>query len=107
MPYCENENGEIEVYQLSDESKRKIKGYLDNYFNPHIWGNTAKELFFVEDGVIVVEGQDDVMLYQRAAEQLGIALKGDFSVGVQAAHKTFPTFWGFSRTWAIKGSSDL
>lgn len=73
-----NENGEIEVYQLSDESKRKIKGYLDNYFNPHIWGNTAKELFFVEDGVIVVEGQDDVMLYQKAAEQLGIALKGEF-----------------------------
>ncbi len=97
-----NESGQIEVHRLSEKSKQQIKGYSDNYFNPHILGNTAKELFFVEDGVIVVEGQDDVVLYQRAAEQLGITLKGEFfGWGAGGAHN-IPSILGILKDLGYK-----
>lgn len=46
--------------------------------NPHTIGQTANEIFFQEDRVIVVEGQDDVVYYPIAAGKLGIELEGDF-----------------------------
>lgn len=44
--------------------------------NPHTFGTDATEALFLDDGIIVVEGQDDAALLPRAFEQLGIPLTG-------------------------------
>lgn len=67
------------VHQLSDLSKHAISKLAGkNYYNPHVFGLDARELFFLEDHVILTEGQEDVMLYPLAAEQLEIPIVGSF-----------------------------
>jgi predicted ATP-dependent endonuclease of OLD family len=67
------------IHQLSDSSKQAIsKLGGKNYYNPHVFGLDARELFFLEDHVILTEGQEDVMLYPLAAEQLEIPIVGSF-----------------------------
>ena len=49
------------IYQLSDSSKNLISNLAKgNLYNPHTWGLDAREFFFQEDGIILVEGQEDV-----------------------------------------------
>ncbi|HHY08260.1 MAG TPA: ATP-binding protein [Corynebacteriales bacterium] len=56
----------------------KIEGLLNNINNPHILGLDAREVFFLEDGVILVEGQEDVICYGEIARQLNVAIHGEF-----------------------------
>lgn len=82
-------NGNIDIYKLSNESVETIRKLVGNLQNPHILGFEAKEIFFITDKVIIVEGQDDVIMYQKAAEQL---------------HKTFiGTFFG----WGAGGAGNI
>jgi len=46
--------------------------------NPHTLGLQANEVFFLHDGVILVEGQEDVVILERLTSELGIALPGSF-----------------------------
>ena len=42
----------------------------------------------MEDQVVLVEGQEDVVMYQRVAEQVGVEIQGDFfGWGVGGAEK--------------------
>lgn len=66
------------IKMLSDESAKRIEGFLKNLNNPHILGLDAREVFFLEDRVILVEGQEDVVFYHRIAEQLGKNLHGTY-----------------------------
>lgn len=67
------------IHQLTLNSKRAIKKLSSsNLNNPHVFGLDAKELFFQEDRIILTEGQEDVLLYPKIAEQLGIELVGNF-----------------------------
>ena len=67
------------IYQLSDSSKNLISNLAKgNLYNPHTWGLDAREFFFQEDGIILVEGQEDVLLYPKIAEQLEKEFKGSF-----------------------------
>lgn len=72
------ESDGIACYELSGEHVDEIKGFLGNANNPHILGLYAKEIFFLEDNVILVEGQEDVIWYRRIADCLGIQLLGEF-----------------------------
>lgn len=75
------------VYQLGNEILKKIKGLTENFNNPHILGVEAKEVFFLEDEVILVEGQEDVIFYKLIEEQIEIKLNGTFyGWGVGGAH---------------------
>lgn len=74
--YSKNYNSIIS--QLSEESVIKLSCFLKNRNNPHILGLDAREVFFLEDGVILVEGQEDVIYYKEIAKQLGTQLKGSF-----------------------------
>jgi energy-coupling factor transporter ATP-binding protein EcfA2 len=53
-------------------------GFLRDRNNPHVLGTTAREVFFLEDGGILLEGQEDVLDYPIVAEQLGIDIPGAF-----------------------------
>lgn len=66
------------VYQLSSEILRKIKGLIANRNNPHILGLDARSIFFLEDNVILVEGQEDVVFYKLFEDKLDISLNGEF-----------------------------
>ena len=47
-----------------------MRGIEKNLNNPHVLGLTARETFFQEDGVIVVEGQEDVVFFGLLVDQL-------------------------------------
>lgn len=67
------------IYPLTALSKDSIRRMSEgNLYNPHVFGLDARELFFQEDKIILTEGQEDVLLYPRVAEQLGAAVPGNF-----------------------------
>lgn len=64
------EGGGSKISQLTRDSADQLKGLMNNRNNPHILGINARETFFQDDGVIVLEGQDDVMLYPKVLSHL-------------------------------------
>lgn len=82
------EDGNSICYQLSDDIKKKFAGLLKDANNPHVLGLEANEIFFLEDKIILVEGQEDVVIYNRIAKQLGKTFEGNFfGWGVGGASK--------------------
>lgn len=60
-----------QVSQLSTKALAAIKMLSgSNVYNPHVFGLDARELFFQEDGIILTEGQEDVVLLPEIARQL-------------------------------------
>lgn len=61
-----SESGNSKIYQLSDQGRAALKKIHDpdnpNTKAPHTFGLDARELFFQDDGIVLTEGQDDVML---------------------------------------------
>lgn len=82
------EDGNTNCYYLGNESREKIQEILNDINNPHILGLEASEVFFLDDDIILVEGQDDVVIYKKIAEQIGIQFSGSFfGWGVGGAKK--------------------
>lgn len=65
-------------YEIDDIFREKIDGFIKDKSNPHLLGNEAKEVFFLSDKMILVEGQEDVLIYQKIVRDLNINLNGDF-----------------------------
>lgn len=65
-------------YSISDECRRSFRGILRDLNNPHTLGIEANEAFFLEDSIILVEGQEDVVIFNKMARDLNIGLKGNF-----------------------------
>lgn len=79
-------------YEISDECRKKFKGILRDLNNPHTLGVVAIEALFLEDGIILVEGQEDVVIFNKVAQYLGIPIKGNFfgwGVGGSTKMKAF------------------
>jgi len=76
-----------QIFGLSEVSKESIKALsTSNMNNPHVLGLVAREIFFEEDGVILTEGQEDVVFYPVVAEQIGAAIPGQlFGWGIGGA----------------------
>ncbi len=66
------------VMALTSRTVEGVRGFVRNYGNPHILGLEAREAFFLEDGVVLVEGQEDVMGYQLIGDHLDEDIAGDF-----------------------------
>ena len=64
--------GRSEISQASSEILQSVAGFTDarNPSNPHIIGTVAREALFLEDGVILTEGQDDVTYLARVLDDL-------------------------------------
>lgn len=68
-----------EIYQLSSDARDILdKLSSGNIYNPHTFGLDARELFFQEDGIVIVEGQEDVLLFPDIANQLGTNISASF-----------------------------
>ncbi|MDR2991924.1 MAG: ATP-binding protein [Burkholderiaceae bacterium] len=71
-------NETSKISQLTTSTAQAILGLMKNQNNPHILGLNAQEVFFIEDQVILVEGQEDVIFFQRVQEEIKIPLAGTF-----------------------------
>lgn len=70
-----NNIGNIKTGKLLDEDRKFIKGLITNLNNPHVLGLEAKELFFIEDNIIITEGQEDVIIIPKICSELNVELK--------------------------------
>jgi predicted ATP-dependent endonuclease of OLD family len=76
------------ISMLSARTAQRIEGILRDQNNPHVLGLNAQEAFFLEDKVILVEGQEDVVFMDLVERSLGIKLEGEmFGWGVGGADK--------------------
>jgi hypothetical protein len=76
------------VSELSRDTIERLSTLTLDKNNPHILGLNANEVFFLDDGIILVEGQEDVVFYQLIADQMNYALPGEFfGWGVGGAEK--------------------
>lgn len=67
------------IHELSEETKGAVRRLSEgNIFNPHVFGLDARELFFQDDRIILTEGQEDVLLYPKIADSLGVEINGNF-----------------------------
>lgn len=74
--------------KLDDTIIEKLKNQADDINNPHVLGLDAKEIFFLEDNIILTEGQEDVVHYNIILRELGKKLNGEFfGWGVGGADK--------------------
>lgn len=81
-----NEN-EISIYELDNSILNSLTMNPSN--NPHVYGTTAKEVFFLKDKVILVEGQEDIICYRKIIKELDIKRKYNFyGWGVGGVHNT-------------------
>lgn len=58
------------ISQLNRKTADLLQGILEDSHNPHVLGLDAREIFFQSDGVVVVEGQDDVVHYPKVLDDL-------------------------------------
>lgn len=68
----ESDEGSI-VKIIDEQSRGFIKSVYNNINNPHILGIDARSCFFAEDGLVITEGQEDVMLYPVVMKELGLS----------------------------------
>ena len=73
-----DESQRSRVCTLSVESMNSLGSFLNDVNNPHVLGLNASEAVFLNDRVVLVEGQEDVICYQKAAAQIGENLEADF-----------------------------
>lgn len=83
------ENNITRIYELSKENKEIIAGILSDYQKPHILSLNANEVFFLNDNIILTEGQDDVICYK------GLFKKYNF--------ETYASFFG----WGAGGAKNV
>lgn len=50
-------DGRSTISTVSDSTVQNLAGFLEDRYNPHVLGLNAREAFFLEDGVVLVEGQ--------------------------------------------------
>lgn len=97
-----NSEGNIDVFMLSDVSRKALKGFLKNINQPHILGTDAKEILFLEDRIIFTEGQEDVIMYDKASETVQIPINGYFLDGDRVVLLTSQRLQQYSKTLDIK-----
>ncbi|AEF43074.1 hypothetical protein AS9A_P20030 (plasmid) [Hoyosella subflava DQS3-9A1] len=84
-----NENGAVQIRQATPETLREVCRLGSDTNNPHALGLAANEVFFLEDGVILTEGQEDVVFFEKKIDKaLGMRMEGSFfGWGVGGAEK--------------------
>lgn len=83
-----DESSATKISQPTSKTVACISSFLADRHNPHVLGLDAAAVFFIEDGVILVEGQDDVLAYKDICRQLEIDIRYRFfGWGVGGADK--------------------
>lgn len=70
--------GSAHIHTLSHDTGKRLARLTLDVCNPHAMGLEAREVFFLPDHVILVEGQDDALGYPRAIQAVKDAALGTF-----------------------------
>ena len=77
------------IYELKEATTKQVLSLIQNFNNPHIFGLDAREIFFLDDNIILVEGQEDVIFTERIMHLKKLKLHGTFyGWGVGGASNT-------------------
>lgn len=68
----------IKFFELSENTKKDISKILNDYQKPHILSLNANEIFFLNDNVILTEGQDDVLCYKELFKKANYSSPASF-----------------------------
>ena len=72
-------NAEYNI-RLARAPREALKGMLtlesDN--NPHALGLNASEVFFLDDHIIITEGQEDVVYFEKISTAIDMQMSGEF-----------------------------
>lgn len=79
------EGNQSKISQLTSAAALGVSRLMRNANNPHIFGLLAQEILFVEDKVILVEGQEDVVFFKRVEAVLEPLAGTFFGWGVGGA----------------------
>lgn len=71
-------DGASTINHLSEKTARALSRFEHNQNNPHIIGLDARKVFFLEDNVVLLEGQEDVIYLKRALSQIDTTIHGNF-----------------------------
>ena len=71
-------NDTIKMFELSDLAKDSIKKIVKDNFQPHTLSLDSNEIFFLNDNIILTEGQDDVICYKEIFKQFEYETKASF-----------------------------
>lgn len=63
------EENSIKTFELSDSTREDIITLLKDFNQPHILSLDSNEIFFLNDQVILTEGQEDVICYKNIFEK--------------------------------------
>lgn len=65
---CWDRNDQVELFSASVNTDSGLQSLLAvDVQKPHVFGLDAREIFFVDDRVVVLEGQEDVVFWDKAA----------------------------------------
>lgn len=64
------------IAQAPRATVKELSKARGGWRNPHVLGQDATEALFLDDHIIVVEGQEDAVLLPRVFEQVGVSLHG-------------------------------
>lgn len=80
------------IFELSDATAQRLSALARDLNNPHTLGLNAREALFQEDGLLLLEGQEDVQLLSKVLTEAGTDIDlPPFGWGVGGADK-MPTF---------------
>ena len=92
----------IKNYSLSEKTKEKMLNLLRDYQKPHVLGDTMKEILFLNDNIILTEGQDDVIILKQLFEQKDISVKYSFFGWGAGGLDNVPTILNFLKELGYK-----
>lgn len=72
------EGSNSKCYHMSDTSRYMFSGIIKDLNNPHTLGLDANEVFFLEDKIILVEGQEDVVIFRKMEQKIKENIYGNF-----------------------------
>lgn len=83
------ETNGIQIYQFTEDIAKKLISLVKNLNNPHILGLDAREIFFLDDNLILMEGQEDVIFFNKILAIKKVTLPATFfGWGMGGAHNT-------------------
>lgn len=62
------------IFTLKQDTAAKLAGMSRDLNNPHVLGLEAGEFLFLDEAVVLTEGQEDALLLPKIAEQVGKTL---------------------------------
>lgn len=86
--------GASRILQPSRAILEEVWGLSKGWHNPHTLGTDANEALFLRDGIVVVEGQEDVKLLPNIAQELGVEIPGTFFGWGASGHGNIPKIVG-------------